>query len=208
MAVHPTAIIEPGVTIGRNTSIWDNVHVRHSTSIGSDCIIGEKSYIAYGVRIKDLVKINAMVYVCTGVTIERGVMIAAGVVFTNDRFPRATTPDLSSLLSSDPNEDTLETIVGEGATIGAHATIGPGLSIGRYAMIGMGSVVTRDVPDYAIVHGNPARPVGYACACGHPLVPQAASHARPTALRCQVCFADYAFQGSAVVQMGMQPSLQ
>ena len=104
MAVHPTAIIEPGVSIGRNTSIWDNVHVRHSTAIGSNCIIGEKSYIAYGVAIKDFVKINAFVYVCTGVTIERGVMIAAGVVFTNERFPRATTPQLDRLQSSDPNE--------------------------------------------------------------------------------------------------------
>src|SRR5690348_1703789 len=74
VAVHPTAIIEAGVTIGRGTAIWDNVHVRHSTRIGDDCIIGEKSYIAYGVRIGDFVKINAFVYICTAVTIERGVM--------------------------------------------------------------------------------------------------------------------------------------
>ena len=102
MAVHPTAIVEPGVVIGRNTSIWDNVHVRHSTRIGANCIIGEKSYIAYGVRIDDFVKINAFVYVCTGVTIERGVMIAAGVVFTNDLFPRATPPELRSAAAIRP----------------------------------------------------------------------------------------------------------
>lgn len=208
MSVHPTAIVEPGVVIGRNTAIWDNVHIRHSTTIGSDCIVGEKSYIAYGVQIKDLVKINAFVYICTGVRIERGAMIAAGVVFTNERFPRATTPELDRLLPSDPNEHTLQTVVGEGATIGAQATIGPGLTIGRFAMVGMGSVVTRDVPDFAIVHGNPARPVGYACACGHPLVPLAASHARPTALRCQSCLTEYAFAGSSVVKMGMEPSLR
>jgi UDP-2-acetamido-3-amino-2,3-dideoxy-glucuronate N-acetyltransferase len=206
--VHPTAIIEPGVAIGRNTAIWDNVHIRHSTSIGSDCIIGEKSYVAYGVRIKDLVKINAFVYICTGVTIEKGAMIAAGVVFTNERFPRATTPELDRLLPSDPNEDTLRTVVGEGATIGAQATIGPGLTIGRFAMVGMGSVVTRDVPDFAIVHGNPARAVGYACACGHPLVPLTAPRERPTDLRCQSCLSEYAFAGSSVVKTGMEPSLR
>jgi acetyltransferase-like isoleucine patch superfamily enzyme len=171
MAVHPTAIIEAGVTIGRGTAIWDNVHVRYSSRIGDECIIGEKTYIAYGVHIGDRVKINAFVYICAGVTIERGVMIAAGTVFTNDRFPRATTPDLRRLLPSDPNEETLPTLVREGATIGAQATIGCGLTIGRFAMVGMGSVVTKDVPDFVIVAGNPARPVGYACVCGHPLVP-------------------------------------
>src|ERR1700757_490276 len=116
MAVHPTAIIDPGVTIGRQTAIWDHVHIRHSTHIGEECIIGEKTYIAYDVRIADRVKINAFVYVCTGVTIERGVMIAAGTIFTNDRFPRATTPDFRRLLSSEPDEHTLRTVVREGAT--------------------------------------------------------------------------------------------
>src|SRR5689334_19766088 len=89
--VHPTAIIEDGVTVGARTSVWDHVHIRRDASIGSDCIIGEKTYIAYGVSIGDLVKINAMVYICAAVTIERGVMISAGTIFTNDRFPRAAT---------------------------------------------------------------------------------------------------------------------
>lgn len=201
MAIHPSAIIEAGVTIGRGTAIWDNVHVRHSTHIGDECIIGEKSYIAYGVRIGDLVKINAFVYICTGVTIERGVMIAAGTVFTNDRFPRAATPDLRHLLPSDPDEHTLPTLVREGATIGAQATIGGGLTIGRFAMVGMGSVVTRDVPDFVMVAGNPARPVGYACACGQPLLPSTRGlHFEPTDATCASCGANYNVSGPCVAQ--------
>lgn len=201
MAVHPTAIIEAGVTIGRGTAIWDSVHVRHSTHIGDDCIIGEKSYIAYGVRIGDFVKINAFVYICAAVTIERGVMIAAGTVFTNDRFPRATTPDLRRLLPSEPDEHTLPTLVREGATIGAQATIGCGITIGRFAMVGMGSVVTRDVPDYVIVAGNPARPVGYACACGQPLMPGVHAMVDERTERvCAACGAQYSIQGTSVKQ--------
>lgn len=199
MAVHPTAIVEPGVVIGRGTAIWDNVHIRHSTHIGEDCIIGEKSYIAYGVNIGDRVKINAFVYICTAVTIERGVMIAAGTVFTNDRFPRATTPDLSRLRPSEPDEDTLLTLVREGATIGAHSTIGCDLEIGRFAMVGMGSVVTRSVPDYVLVAGNPARPVGYVCACGHPLMRGARGLTEtPVEAACASCGARYELAGTSV----------
>ena len=167
--IHPTALIEPGVQLGARTAIWDSVHVRGPAIIGHDCIIGEKTYIAYDVCIGNLVKINAQVYVCAGVTIADRVMVAAGVIFTNDRYPRAFDPDTGALAGSEPNEDTLSTTVGEGATIGAGARIGPGLSIGSYAMIGMGAVVTSDVPDYALVYGNPARLRGYVCRCGTPL---------------------------------------
>lgn len=203
MAVHPTAIIEPDVLIGKNTAVWDNVHIRHSTRIGADCIIGEKSYIAYDVRIDDKVKINAFVYVCTGVEIERGVMIAAGTIFTNDRHPRATTPGFERLLPSDPNEDTLRTLVREGATIGAGAVIGPGITIGRFAMIGMGSVVTHDVPDFAIVYGNPAKRVGYACACGETLSQPESTSASPAGTACGSCGAQYVLHGSNVVQASL-----
>ena len=164
--IHPTAIIEDRVEIGPSTSIWDNVHVRHDTRIGRECIVGEKSYIAYGVRIGDRVKINAFVYVCTAVTIEDGVMISAGTIFTNDRFPRATTPDLRALRSSDPDEHTLPTLVREGATIGAGCVIGNDLVIGRFAMVGMGSVVTKSIPDFHLALGHPAASVGWVCRCG------------------------------------------
>ena len=164
--IHPTAIIEPDVTIGDGTSVWDHVHIRYGTSIGEQCIVGEKTYIAYGVRIGRRVKINAMVYVCNAVTIEDGVMISAGTIFTNDRFPRATTPDLKELRGSDPDEHTLPTLVREGATIGAGCTIGNDLTIGRWAMVGMGSLVTKSVPDFHLVMGSPARSVGVVCRCG------------------------------------------
>jgi acetyltransferase-like isoleucine patch superfamily enzyme len=168
--IHPTALVETGAVIGDGTSVWDNVHIRAPSRIGRDCIVGEKTYIAYDVQIGDRVKINAFVYICAAVTIETGVMIAAGTVFTNDRFPRATTPDLAQLRSSAPDEHTLPTRVCEGATIGARAVIGNDLAIGRFAMVGMAAVVTASVPDFALVVGHPARIVGYVCRCGEPLV--------------------------------------
>jgi acetyltransferase-like isoleucine patch superfamily enzyme len=165
--IHPTAIVEPGVRIGDGTAIWDNVHIRHDAVIGDECIIGEKTYIAYGVRIGHRCKINAFVYICAAVTIEDGVMVSAGTTFTNDRFPRATTPDLKKLRPSEAGEDTLPTLVREGATIGAGCTIGNDLTIGRWAMVGMGSLVTKSVPDFTLVMGHPARVVGAVCRCGH-----------------------------------------
>jgi len=168
--IHPTALIEDNVTIGDGSAIWDSVHIRHGAKIGTDCIVGEKSYVAYDVVIGDRVKINAMVYICAAVTIEDGVMISAGTVFTNDRFPRATTTNLKELRPSEPDEDTLPTLVKEGATIGAGCTIGNDLSIGRFAMVGMGSLVTKTVEDFHIVLGHAARPYGCVCRCGHPLL--------------------------------------
>ena len=167
--IHPTAIVEDGVDIGAGTSIWDNVHVRGPATIGRDCIIGEKTYVAYGVRIGNYVKVNAQAYLCTGVTLEDRVFVAAGVVFTNDRFPRAFADGHEGLAPSEPNEETLETIVRTGATIGARAVIGPGLEIGAYAMVGMGAIVAADVPPHALVFGSPARVRGWVCVCGTPL---------------------------------------
>jgi UDP-2-acetamido-3-amino-2,3-dideoxy-glucuronate N-acetyltransferase len=167
--IHPTALVEDGVEIGDGTSVWDTVHIRAPSSIGRNCIIGEKTYIAYGVEIGDRVKINAFVYVCNAVSIETGVMIAAGTTFTNDRFPRAATPDLSALRDSGPDEHTRPTRVRAGATIGARSVIGSDLEIGRFAMVGMAAVVTRSVPDFHLVLGHPARSVGLVCRCGEPI---------------------------------------
>lgn len=170
VTIHPTAFIESGVEIGAGSAIWDNVHIRHSTYLGVQCIVGEKTYIAYGVRIGNRVKINAHVYICTAVTIEDGVMISAGTIFTNDRFPRATTPDLKQLRPSEPDEHTLPTLVREGATIGAGCIIGNDLVIGRFAMVGMGSLVTKSIPDFHLAIGHPAVSVGAVCRCGQLLL--------------------------------------
>jgi acetyltransferase-like isoleucine patch superfamily enzyme len=176
--VHPTALIEDGVTLGPGTSVWDGVHIRKGSRIGRDCIVGEKTYVAYDVRIGDMVKLNACVYVCAGVTIEDGVMVAAHTVFTNDRFPRATDPELRALRTSEPTDETLATFVRRGASIGANCTIGPGLELGAFCMVGMGSVVTADVPPHALVLGNPARLAGAVCRCGE-LVARAVAGAVP-----------------------------
>jgi acetyltransferase-like isoleucine patch superfamily enzyme len=202
--IHPTAIIEDGVRVGPGTAIWDNVHVRHSTTIGAECIVGEKTYIAYGVQIGDRVKINAFVYVCTAVAIEDGVMISAGTIFTNDRFPRATTPDLKELRPSAPDGHTLPTLVREGATIGAGCVIGNDLVIGRWAMVGMGSVVTRSVPDFFLVVGNPARPVGCVCRCGEPTLRfEPGRGPRYEDMTCSACGRGYAIRGETVTEPGL-----
>lgn len=164
--IHPTAIIEEGVRIGDGTAVWDNAHIRQNASIGRHCIIGEKSYVAYDVIIGDYVKINSFVYIPAGVTIESKVMISAGCVFTNDKFPRAFDYRSGKLGDSAPNEETLETVVREGATVGAAATLLGGLEIGRFSMVGAGSVVTKSVRAHALVIGNPARQVGWVCVCG------------------------------------------
>lgn len=200
--IHPTAIIEEGVEIGPHTSVWDNVHIRHSTQIGEECIIGEKTYIAYHVRIGNRVKINAFVYICNAVTIEDGVMISAGTIFTNDRFPRAATTDLKHLRPSEPDEHTLPTLVREGATIGAGSTIGNDLTIGRFAMIGMGSVVTKSVPDFHLSIGHPARSVGCVCRCGELLLRFPGDGAQEAVeVECSACRLSYAIKDNAVTEL-------
>ena len=154
--IHATADVEAGVEIGRGTVVWAGVHARRGARVGRDCVIGEKTYLGPDAVVGNLVKLNAMVYVPTGVTIADGVMVGAGTIFTNDRYPRHES-SLSALRGSDRDEHTLETRVEEGASIGAGSTIGCGLTIGRWSMVGMGSVVTRDVEPFHLVVGSPAR---------------------------------------------------
>lgn len=200
--IHPTAIIEEGVELGDGTSVWDSVHLRRGARVGRECIVGEKTYIAYDVRVGDRVKINAFVYVCAAVTIEDGVMISAGTIFTNDRFPRATTPDLKHLRPSEPDEHTLPTLVREGATIGAGCVVGNDLTIGRFAMIGMGSVVTKSVPDFHLALGHPASSVGCVCRCGQLLA--RFKHDDPEQsqqVACRACGLRYEIQDRVVTEL-------
>ena len=149
--VHPSAIVEDGVTLGAGTVVWDGAHIRAGARIGRSTIVGEKAYVGPGVTVGDHVKLNASVYLCTGVTIEDFCMVSAHCVFTNERFPRAGDAELRGLRTSEPTEHTLSSVVRRGATLGANATIGPGLEIGAFAMVGMGAVVTREVAPHALV---------------------------------------------------------
>lgn len=193
--IHPTAIIEDGVALGDHASVWDNVHIRRDARIGRHSSIGEKTYIAYDVKIGDYVKINAFVYICAGVHIDDMCMISAGTVFTNDRFPRAVNRDLTALETSEPTDETLETMVRRGTTIGANATIGPGVTLGEFSMVGMGAVVTRDVPGQALVAGNPARIVGHVCVCGPKLVSLAEPPEAGSSIPCPRCERNYLWDG-------------
>jgi UDP-2-acetamido-3-amino-2,3-dideoxy-glucuronate N-acetyltransferase len=201
--IHPTAEIESGVEIGPGTAVWAHVHLRGpETTLGADCIVGERTYVAYGVRIGDRVKLNAGVYVCTGVTLGTGAMVGAGVVFTNDRYPRATTPDLTTLRPSTPDAGTRPTVVEDGATIGAASVIGSDLTIGRFAMVGMGAVVTRSVAPFHLVVGQPARPVAVVSRAGEPLM--RFSGARPPdreLLTCPATGLRYAVRAGEVVEL-------
>lgn len=149
--IHPTAIIDSGATIGANTRIWHFCHIMSTAVIGEGCTLGQNVFVGDSVRIGKNVKIQNNVSVYQGVTVEDDVFIGPSAVFTNILTPRAFIERKREFLS---------TYVGRGATIGANATILCGVEIGAYAMIGAGSVVTKDVPDYALVRGNPGKIVG------------------------------------------------
>ena len=165
--IHPTADVAASAIIGPGTSVWNQAQVRDGARIGSNCVLGKNAYVDAGVQIGDRVKIQNNVSVYQGVTIEDGVFVGPHVCFTNDKVPRAINRDGSA--KTDADWEVSPTLVRRGAALGANSTILPGVSIGRWAMVGSGSVVTRDVLDYELVVGNPARRIGTACPCGEPL---------------------------------------
>lgn len=162
--IHPTADVSPQADIGEGTSIWHQAQVREGARIGRGCILAKGAYVDAGVVLGDHVKVQNYVSIYHGVTLEDGVFCGPHCVFTNDKRPRAINPD-GSLKAADDWELS-PTLVREGASIGANAVIVCGVTVGRWAMVGSGSVVSRDVPDYGLAWGNPARLRGFVCPCG------------------------------------------
>jgi len=156
--VHPTAVIDEGATIGEGTKIWHFSHISTGAKIGKNCKIGQNVFIDRGVKIGNNVKIQNNVSVYRNVTLEDDVFCGPSMVFTNIINPRAE-------ITRKPDEYK-NTLVKKGATIGANATIVCGHIIGQYAFVGAGAVVTKDIPDYALVYGNPAHQYGWMCECG------------------------------------------
>jgi UDP-2-acetamido-3-amino-2,3-dideoxy-glucuronate N-acetyltransferase len=155
--IHPSSVIDDGVAIGAGTRIWHFCHVLTGSRIGKNCNFGQNVVVGPDAVIGDGCKIQNNVSVYRGVTLEDQVFCGPSMVFTNVYNPRAGIVRMDELRP---------TLVRKGATIGANATIVCGVTIGRYALIGAGSVVIRDVPDYALVVGNPSRRIGWVCECG------------------------------------------
>jgi UDP-2-acetamido-3-amino-2,3-dideoxy-glucuronate N-acetyltransferase len=162
--IHPTAEVSEEAILGEGTSVWHQAQIRENTKLGINCVIGKGVYIDFDVCLGDNVKIQNYVSIYHGVTIEDGVFVGPHVCFTNDMRPRAVHPDGSLKVADD--WVLIKTLIRRGAALGANSTIRCGITIGEWAMIGSGSVVTKDVPSYGLVYGNPARLHGFVCPCG------------------------------------------
>ncbi len=154
--------------------MWNHAHVRTGAVVGADCTLGQNSFVDRDVQVGDRVKIQNNASIHAGVRLADEVFVGPGAVFTNDRYPRAVSPDWVPL----------PTIVGRGASIGANATVIGGNDIGEYAMVGSGSVVTHPVDAHELVVGNPAEHAGWVCRCGQVV---SRDGPRPTSLTCAGC---------------------
>lgn len=159
--MHESSYMDDDVVIGDNTRIWYFCHIQSGAVIGKGCSLGQNVNISNNVRIGNRVKIQNNVSVYEGVTIEDDVFLGPSCVFTNDLTPRARYPKGSTKYKN--------TLVCQGASVGANATIVCGHIIGRYAMIAAGAVVTKDVPEHALMAGVPAKQIGWVCECGQVL---------------------------------------
>lgn len=176
--VHPTAVVDAGVTIGGETKVWHFTHLLPGTVVGERCVIGQNVMIGPDVCVGSGCKIQNNVALYKGVTLEDDVFCGPSCVFTNVRTPRAHV---------NRREEFSRTLVRRGASIGANATIVCGVTIGSFAFIGAGAVVTKDVLPYALMVGVPAKQAGWVCACGDVLRVGAGS----SGIRCERCRAPY-----------------
>lgn len=188
---HESSCIDEGARIGTGTKIWHFCHVMSSAHIGERCNIGQNVFVAADVRIGDNVKIQNNVSLYTGVIVEDDVFLGPSMVFTNVINPR------SHVNRKDEYQTTL---VQKGASIGANATILCGTTLGRYCFVGAGAVVTRDVPDYALVYGSPARINGWMCQCGIEL--DFTVKEEHQTITCEACGSRYEKAGATVSPMG------
>ena len=165
--VHPTAEVAADATLGEGCRVWRQAHIRAGAQVGPGSTIGAGVYVGAGVRLGRNCKIqnNALLY--EGLTLEDGVFVGPQVCFTNDFLPRAVNPDGSLKLAAD--WEVGQTMVREGASVGAGSVVITGITIGRWALVGAGSTVTHDVPDHALVYGQPARVHGWVCFCARRL---------------------------------------
>jgi UDP-2-acetamido-3-amino-2,3-dideoxy-glucuronate N-acetyltransferase len=167
--VESSADVDPTASLGDGTRVWHLAQLREGVSVGADCVIGRGAYLGPGVVLGDRCKVQNHALVYEPAVVGDGVFIGPAVVFTNDENPRAVTVE-GSLKTEDDWTMTAVTVL-EGAAIGARSVCVAPVTIGRWALVGAGSVVTRDVPDFALVAGVPARRIGWVGRAGHRLVP-------------------------------------
>ena len=167
--VHPAALVE-ATEIGADTTIWAFVHLVPGVRVGRGCNICDHCFAESGVILGDNVTLKCGIYLWQGTTLEDDVFVGPNVVFTNDVHPR----------SKNKNYVLHPVIVRKGASLGANSTILAGTTVGRYALVGIGAVVTRDVPDYALVYGNPARQHGWVDEAGEKLIADGPNRWRST----------------------------
>lgn len=167
--IHPTAFVHEQAVVGQDTAIWHMAQVREDARLGAQCVIGQGAYIGAGVHVGDRVKVQNYALIYEPAYLDDGVFVGPGVVFTNDRHPRAIT--VEGVAKSAVDWTPVGVTVRYGASIGARAVCVAPVTIGRWAMVAAGAVVTRDVPDFALVAGSPARRIGWVGRAGVPLQP-------------------------------------